>query len=367
MEARQIIIRQSTEDKAQKIGHLSLSVWAREISVSRDGEDLIVSGEGVYFAPLNTIEMKEDGFEDLLARYYRAESSRANNRQPTGGNSPHLQFVNAETDEQLISFVERYGPVAGQPRKSPEWEKVELVDGEWVVQGPEVHVTQSMAVLRSEQRIFANTLDLMSLVNGTEGLVDEFYEVLPGRPQFGETHFRPKQAMRYTRWRKKWDPVCEAIVQRGIDLEAGIVEASKMPDYGRHWDQFLSTPRFKPTMAGGDLVGAINDTHRILCGVFNSFPTYLYADDGVTIELPEIIRTGILPTLYFMLRENYRQRRRFKPCELAGCPNIFLVGREGARYCSERCSHTASQRKYWDRAGKKKRDQARKRKPNQRS
>jgi hypothetical protein len=356
------------EGNVREIGYLSVPMWAGEVVVSRDGEDLIVSGNGIHSAPLNTMEMKEDGFQDLLARYYRAESFQVSNR--AGGGSPHLEFVNAKNDEQLIVFVEHYGPVAGEPGDLSD-SKAEWVDGDWVVSGPDVQVIQRMAVLRSEQRIFAKTVDLMSLVNDTEGLVDEFYEVLPGRPQFGETRFRPKQAVRYTRWRKKWDSVCEHIVQGGTDLEAAIVEASKMSEYGklevRHWNQFLGTPRFKPTMAGGDLVGVINDTQRTLCAVFNSFPTYLYADDGATIELPEIIPTGILPTLYFMLRENYRQHRRFKACELAGCPNIFLVGREGARYCSERCSHTASQRKYWDRAGKKKRDQARKRKPNQRS
>ena len=74
--------------------------WADKITVRREGETLYVRGQ----KSIATVGSGVKG-PDLLREY-----------RNLGNEVPHVQFANAGTDEDLIAFVRRYGPVNGKPQ-----------------------------------------------------------------------------------------------------------------------------------------------------------------------------------------------------------------------------------------------------------
>jgi hypothetical protein len=70
------------------------------------------------------------------------------------------------------------------------------------------------------------------------------------------------------------------------------------------------------------------------------------------MELPAYDPAGILPVLYFMLRQDYVRGKIIAMCARPSCGAFFAVKRFGQRFCSARCSRLQRQREYWQRTGK---------------
>jgi hypothetical protein len=70
------------------------------------------------------------------------------------------------------------------------------------------------------------------------------------------------------------------------------------------------------------------------------------------MELPIYDPVGILPVLYFMLRQDCLREQSIAICARPACGAFFAVERFGQRFCSEECSRLQRQRDYWERKGK---------------
>jgi hypothetical protein len=75
--------------------------WADVISVERNGDALLVRGQGPVLLDIR----KDTPSADALLEYARfAQNSKPIPGQLRGGRlAPHVQFANAETDEDLIA------------------------------------------------------------------------------------------------------------------------------------------------------------------------------------------------------------------------------------------------------------------------
>src|SRR5271165_5687145 len=83
------------------VEHYPPSVWGDDIKVEAHEDTLLISG---------VFPMSLQPGPDIFREYLEAPRDWARGR--TGKNSPHIRFANADTDQKLIRFVERFGPVA---------------------------------------------------------------------------------------------------------------------------------------------------------------------------------------------------------------------------------------------------------------
>lgn len=96
--------------------------------------------------------------------------------------------------------------------------------------------------------------------------------------------------------------------------------------------------------------------HWKICELLKRFPPVLtfFAHRGG--ELPQHRREGILPALYFMLRQDYMaEGERLGICANEDCRAVFAITRHGKIYCSIQCSQLQRQRDYWRSKGSDKR------------
>ena len=86
---------------------LAVPAWAERITVERDGEQLIVRGEGRTGLATRQGMTSQN---DLLWQYAQFTKPWTG-KDRTGTRLPHIQFANAITDEDLVGFVRRFGPL----------------------------------------------------------------------------------------------------------------------------------------------------------------------------------------------------------------------------------------------------------------
>src|ERR1700686_3687615 len=96
-------------------------VWAKDISVTVCGDELEVSGTRVM------LEEESRAVPNLL-REYRQAVSRHGPQRRQGKNSPHIQFANAETDQELIKFVQSFGPIVVSSLRTEERPTPQVID-----------------------------------------------------------------------------------------------------------------------------------------------------------------------------------------------------------------------------------------------
>src|SRR5438270_9544885 len=79
-------------------------VWGKDLRVTLSADRLTVSAEAPLF------QEDAEAAPDLF-RSYRKAVTRFGPQKRQGKNSPHIQFANAESDQQLEAFVRSFGPV----------------------------------------------------------------------------------------------------------------------------------------------------------------------------------------------------------------------------------------------------------------
>jgi hypothetical protein len=125
----------------------------RELQVEQVGTELHISG-------LLPRYKGENCPTDLIRQYDIGAKYRAVGKQRTTGDSPETLFANADTDDKLVAFVRRFGPVVAKDAYT-NFEKPEK--GRSEPRLPlRLFAVQDIRELRNEHVIFRSAMDLMT-------------------------------------------------------------------------------------------------------------------------------------------------------------------------------------------------------------
>lgn len=272
--------------------------------VRRDADKLYVLGQRSSAG----IRSRPGGPSHDLLRAYR----------DFGSEVPHVQFANARTDEDLITFVQRHGPV----------------NGSWQAPGPlarrkdsPLEVIEDLQRLRRERMVFASALQTLC---GLRDAADK--DVANGLGDFVCACSQPGPAEGA---RLEIDWIMDLLLRaQGDGLKGGALKL----------EGFLRQLRGVPLREYG---------WYLLSVMLRAFPPEVVPVEGGLIELPKQDNAGILPSLFFMLRRDCLDGQEIKICCQRDCRKFFRESRAGQRFCSAECSQLQRQRDYWQRKGKK--------------
>jgi hypothetical protein len=324
------------------------TIWASDISVEMGGGVLFVMGKW----PTDNSEIQ--AHRDPYLQYLSSINWRVGEKRASG-KSPHIRFVNAESDEKLIAFVREFGPVIAS--------EVEIMDpntdqrtsfaheeAEWVIS---IAAFQDPAALHRERLIYKAALQLLS-------------ELRKGRTQaqISTVRLNVSEIVDGVRhWPEQWEKERKWRAARFHGEPAWHFDSSRLEalvDW-QHNVNLDSTSLFGPD--------PYNSAFDILCALINSFRTKVdhISDRGVETLSWGSLWWGIRPALYLILKSEYLSRGATAKCANDRCGNFFSRERAGALYCDDDCSRQYRQRKYWAKTGaarRAKREKAKKRSRN---
>ncbi len=282
-----------------------------DLEVEQVGSDLQITG----FFPRYKVE---DAPSDLIRQFERAPKSAPIGRQRTGKESPDIRFSNADSDEKLIAFVRRFGPVvAKHVRLIPPKEPSEP-------EAPAMLIAhQDMQELRNERLIYRAALRLIIAL----GERDFDYE-------FAQTLIR-EISTHISDWPQQWKLERS---QRGSE-----------PIWRLRTESIRRIEQLSSRRAD-TLLPATLDGRIVICELLNSFRGMVFPNQ---LEMHSSIKYGIRPLLYSILRRQFFAPRDFAACANTQCRDFFNVERAGQQFCSSECSLRQRQRIYWKRRGKK--------------
>lgn len=291
----------------------------RALEVKQDDNKLEISG----LWP--TYQTDASAF-DFVRQYEDARKIVRIGEQRTGQKSPHIQFANADTDDKLISFVQRFGPVVA--------DRVFIRPaGQLSARIPLVAV-QDLQEFRNERSIYHAALSV--IVELARPIAEyDFYAV--------QNHIK-KIAGGVSDWPRQW--------QRELEQRKNELRAKSEPTWKLRPEAF---ERIEHLSSGGPdwiLPPTINGT-IVVCELLNVFRSMVFPN---ALEAHGSLRHGIRPLLYSILRREFLNPRDTQSCANTHCREFFEVERGGQRFCSEECSLTQRQREYWVRRGKQLRE-----------
>lgn len=188
----------------------------------------------------------------------------------TGLSPVHMQFANAWGDDQLLSFVTRWGPLWGDVEAKREGT---------------LPVRQHWEPLRREQKLFSNATRLLA-------------ELGKRRP---DVRLAAECVAKMAEHRRMF-PLYEDRILEGFALLAA-KEAEKLP-----WITFgIADRHLSESHPRNEIIRFAN---LGLCHLLDRYPPILVPHNGRVDQLPKHRPEGILPTLYFMLREDYMLGRQ---------------------------------------------------------
>jgi hypothetical protein len=264
---------------------------------------------------------RKDRPTDLIQQYEVAAKYRGVGKQRATGDSPEILFANADTDDKLVAFVRRFGPVvAKQAYTNFERPEKGLPEPRFP---PRLYAVQDLRELRNEHLIFRSALTLMMQ------LTESPFDFLSARRLIGEI------ASRIIDWPKQWE---RERVQRKRD-----------PFWNLSADVL---PRIKQLAAAKPdcLLPPALDGRVVLCELVNCFRPIVFPNPT---EMHASIKYGIRPLLYAILRRQFISPREVSACANSQCRNFFNIDRTGQQYCCTECSIHQRQRTYWSKRGKK--------------
>jgi hypothetical protein len=284
-----------------KAGPATIPVWAKSIRVEEMNDAIRVRGEGRLDWP--TLEENLDEGSDLLRAYRKARGFYG-----TGVLPVHMQFANALEEDDLIGFVKRWGPI---------WGSVEAR------RPGTLSVVQRLVPLRREQKLFASAAGLMA--------------------ELGENRPDVRVAADYMASMAEYRSIPETFYQdRTLEGYARLAaeEVQKLP-----WINFgISDKHLAESHPRKQI---IHYAHLSLCHLLDRYSTILVPHQGRVDQLPQHRPEGILPVLYFMLREDYTLGRELMPCANPGCPNLFVVDGRSRECCTPACSKVVRDARYY--------------------
>lgn len=292
-----------------------------KLDVKRVGKDLHITG----LFPRYEVR---DHPSDLIRQHEIARQNRRSQR--TGKDSPHILFANANSDEKLIEFVGRFGPVVARSADVMPESTLHLINlpGKPLPPGPDrplLTAKQDMQELRNERLIYSSAFALIMELARSE------FNYLSAQRLIGEiaSHIRdwPRQWKRerlQSRREPFWRLTADSL-QRIQQL------SSSRPD------------TFLPP---------ILDARIVMCELLNVFRATAFPNP---LEMHSSIKHGIRPLLYSILRREFLHPHDVGVCANTQCREFFEVERADQQFCTPECSLRQRQREYWRKTGKKRR------------
>jgi hypothetical protein len=270
-------------------------VWARHLAVEERADVLLIKGWGRDSTPIDArlIEPKHRASVDLLHRFRRYVLSHLGKRSPTKDVGVY-QFADANSDQKLIEFCQAFGPVWGEVR-SHDYQD----DGTVMLT-----VIQSMERLREDQIKFAAAVKLLKQLRE------------------GDNADRT---------------VMSEAIRKVTAVNSPVLITLECVEVG--------LPQFQAPPGAGKNAAYFEIANIVLCEVLNNFPPKIFPINGKTIELPVTEDEGILPAIYWKLRQDYFAGREIGAC--LNCGSHFTVYKRGTRGCSEFCRRALRNAKHW--------------------
>jgi hypothetical protein len=291
----------------------------RELRVRVVGTKLEISG---LFPNYKT----QDRPTDLVFQYEKARKYWGIGKQRNGKASPHVAFSNADTDEKLISFVRRFGPIVA--------ESVHLSDYE---EGKATLLTavQDLAELRRERSIYRSALALVVELDRSR-LKPETFDDGIARDAINNI------SANVSHWQDQW-------YREGSARGSAPLWRPSVPSMSRI--AALAVPlqklRHRPPVSA---LPPNVDAHVVICELLNIFPSLVFPNP---LELHASLRYGIRPLLYSILRRELLQAHETAVCANTRCREFFEIERARQMFCNEDCSRQQRQREYWQKRGRK--------------
>ena len=346
------------------------SQWARNITVRRGAEDLDVYGECFR------------GSENLLDRYELETLP------------PHLEFANCQSDEGLIAFVGKYGPVvaseaserhldqdpdrfdktmnsvlsSGVPWPSDRFAYVALLEevdrrmAASPVPSTQRHAVQKLDELRREHDLFRTAVGL------TEKLMS--YPVPPdddasaqeqGEQVANEEEISAMEEI--VAFLEKLASITKAWEQQFAREQVALRSKYRILIPQWYWSQDEQKEMELRALQARDALKLLNQPGSVsmlgvlppkasgqaaMCTLLNAFPLKLTWYGQFLMEAPpfDLLR-GIRPILFAMLRRDVQTKRGVKRCAREGCPNFFVVSRIDKKCCSIDCSKRDATKRHY--------------------
>lgn len=296
--------------------------------VSRVGEELEIVAAVPSF-------LSGDHPSDLVQQYQLARKRQS--KQLAGKDCPHVQFANAQTDNKLIEFVRRFGPVTCKScQREPSADAIPLThdDLEAPIQVL-MRARQDLQELRNEQRIYQAALGL--LIDLEKPDADYDFNTAKTRIAtigLGIQDWRKQRDREQTEKGRDCPPLWN-VRESSIQRITALAEANRDP---------LLTPKL--------------DARIVLCELVNIFPSLAFPNP---LEMHSYIRFGVRPILYGILRRELLYPRETGICANTQCRAFFEIQRAGQHFCDADCSQRHRQRLYWKSKGKARRKKRAKR------
>jgi len=310
-------------------------VWGKDIRVEAGPDELEVS------AVVPVLRQEYNAAPDAL-RSYRRAVRRFEGPKRQGKNSPHIEFANADSDQKLIKFVQRFGPVVVSSLRTEEREIPPEGPLDFQTTLTISVARQNLAELRSEHLVYRSALHLVSELQ--RGKQSEIATLRRCVVEIVENVHK---------WPRQWE--------RELQLRANQGYADKpqwlfREDNVEHLQIYLyyATRESSGDLSEAILMSPIRASHNVICELVNAFAPLVYLWGDGPVEAPHWdLAGGIRPILYHILRREYLQASGIGICRNTECRDLFEIERFGQEFCSEVCSRLQRQREYWQKVGKK--------------
>lgn len=307
------------------------------------GDELEVSGTRVI------LDEEFRAAPDFL-REYRQAVSRYGPQKRQGKNSPHIQFANAETDQDLIKFIQRFGPIVVSSLRSEERPTPQVIDvpgvlhHEYSVDRTILVARQVLAELRSEHRAYRAALSLVSELQrekhaDVRKIAENATEIMAN----------------ISKWPEQWERERQSRASGlGYAGEPAWLFRQDNLEHLEMYEYYASRERTGDPVKEALVMHPIDAGHYSICELVNAFSSRVYPWGRIPIEAPDWDLTfGIRPVLYYILRREYLVKASsIGICRNTDCRQLFEIERFGQEFCSEECSRLQRQREYWKKRGK---------------
>jgi len=275
--------------------------------------------------------LSQDNAGDLLKSYLAFPTDWSADR---ARQAPHIEFANADSDDKLVAFVERFGPVTTCAFETA------------ITEDLRIGAAQDLDELRNERILYSAALRLLSELQhpektDRERIMNCMREIAVKTRTWPDQWQRESQ-MRAARDNAKPSWQFQQVELRSIESLLSSAEWAlgrtppEAPDYAEAFAYHLSL------------------AEHVLCTLVSTFPTRLHPiGHGKVTELPDDdLSYGIRPILYHILRLLWL-RGSIGICANERCRQLFEVDR--IPYCSTECSRKERQRQNWAKRGSERR------------
>jgi hypothetical protein len=297
--------------------------WGEDLSVARIQNQLIVIGTMVL------LPHQQGQSKDIWERYRAFPRNWSADRALQ---SPHIEFANADTDDKLVSFVERFGPV---------------VASSYTESMQDIAAHQDMSELRDEQVIYSSALRLLSELQRqdepNQDHIMKYVRDIVAKLRSWPDQWKRESGLRtpeYTDPQWNFQPTSFDRIENFF-LSAEVAYNRPAPATPMEADmQAWINPASDPVRVG----------QYVLCELINAFPAKIQPmDQRRAVEWPEPdLSYGIRPLLYLILRRTWLVGS-VGICANGKCRRLFEIDR--MPYCSDECSRHERQRRYWNEKG----------------